>query len=121
MMDRYTKGLWSGQSRRLLQFNGAPVALYRGETEHHFGHPRQHHDDHEGSKGVLGPRPHGLGFWPQVNPKFFSPGDQFGHFRQVRLHRVVAHDFDLEGWIFQALVAVRFGETCISGRSDRNA
>ena len=91
MMDRYTKGLWSCESRRLLQFSGLKRGSDGGESKQNLGDPGQHHDDHERSQRILRPRPSRFGFGPQIHTHGLGLGDQFGQLGEVFLHRIMSH------------------------------
>ena len=105
MMDRYTKGLWSCESRRLLQFNGLRRDLHGGESKQDFGNPGQHHDDHKRCKCILGPRACWFGFRPQVNTHLFGLGNQIGQFSKMFLNRIMCHDTEPDSRLFQPLGA----------------
>src|SRR6056300_796304 len=91
MMDRYTKGLWSGEQPRLLQFNGIKRPSYRSKPKHDLGYPRENHDDHERSECVLRPRTDWLGLGPEVDTHGFGLRHQVGQLSQMFLHRIVGH------------------------------
>ena len=104
-MDRYTKGLWSCESRRLLQFSGLKRGSDGGESKQNLGDPGQHHDDHERSQRILRPRPSRFGFGPQIHTHGLGLGDQFGQLGEVFLNRIMGHDTKPDSRLFQPLGA----------------